>query len=61
MTNSWVDELLLFFSFFIAKCFDNFFIGPIQTYMDYKLDPLFTPTWFPFPSLSQEIRGRRKP
>ena len=38
-----------FFSFFIAKCFDNFFIGPIQTCMDYKLDPLFTPAYVPLP------------
>ena len=34
----------------IAKCFENFFIGPIQTYMDYKLDPPFTPAYVPFPS-----------
>ena len=34
----------------IAKCFDNFFIGPKQTCSNYKLDLVFTPAYVPFPS-----------
>ena len=34
----------------IAKCFENFFISPTQTYNNYKLDPPFTPAYVPFPS-----------
>ena len=34
----------------IAKSFENFFIGPTQTYNNYKLDPPFTPAYVPFPS-----------
>ena len=33
-----------------AKVFDNFFIGPTQTWSNCKLDPLFTPAYVPFPS-----------
>ena len=35
----------------IAKFFDNYwyFIGPTQTYSNYKLDLRFTPAYVPFP------------
>ena len=34
----------------IEKIFDNYFIGPIQTSSNYKLDLVFTPAYVPFPS-----------
>ena len=39
--------------------FLQLFIGPTQTGMDYKLDPLFTPAYVPFPSLVQEMTGEK--
>ena len=33
----------------VAKNFDNFFIDPTQTYINYKLDLPFTPAYVPLP------------